>query len=241
MPLSVHSTEEAPSTMRLAKKILAVMATVGPVQKDKRNDFHNYRYASDEAIVTALRTALIANNLIIRPSQKSCSEIIQKNAKGEEQTLTKLEVEFTITDVDSGETERSTFFGYGADKIDKGVYKAMTGAEKYFLLKTFLIATPDDPESGQARQAMRRPVEPAPRPATPPPAKAAAPVAPPAPPKEPTITSDEWSAINDLRIERKMKPEELTNHLLRLGYNSGRDVPKSKLEALRKWIKGELV
>src|SRR4029079_18402967 len=31
--------------------------------------------------------------------------------------------------------------GYGDDAGDKGVYKALTGAEKYLLMKTFLVST----------------------------------------------------------------------------------------------------
>lgn len=158
----------------LAKKILLVMADVGTLKKDKRNDFHNYQYASDELIVGAIREALIKHSLSITTSQKSCTEISQKTSKGEDQLLTKLEMEFELTDADSGESKVVTFFGYGTDKADKGVYKAMTGAEKYFLMKTFLIATPDDPEfektqraarqaySGQAQSSTPKPSTPAP-------------------------------------------------------------------------------
>ena len=37
--------------------------------------------------------------------------------------------------------------GAGDDGADKGLYKAYTGAVKYFLMKTFLIPTGDDPEA----------------------------------------------------------------------------------------------
>ena len=130
----------------LAKKILAVMRDVGPVKKDKKNEFHHYQYASDEAIISAIRESLLKNNLCVSPSEKSCIEIVQKTKQGEEQTLTKLEMEYELTDADSGESKLIVFPGYGSDKADKGVYKAITGAEKYFFMKTFLIATPDDPE-----------------------------------------------------------------------------------------------
>lgn len=158
----------------LAKKILSVMRDVGVVKKDKKNDFYKYQYASDEAIVTAIRDSLIKNGLCVTSSQKSCVEIMQKTGKGEDQTLTKLEMEFELTDADSGESKLVVFFGYGSDKADKGVYKAMTGAEKYFLMKTFLIATPDDPEFEKTQQEAKaalasknqsRPSAPPPRPA----------------------------------------------------------------------------
>jgi hypothetical protein len=204
MGLAIHDDGQALGQWNggLARKILKVMSLVGPVHKDKRNDFHGYGYASDEAIVTALRNALIEAGLCITPSQKSCVEVIQKNAKGEETTLTKLEVQFILTDASTGETSAATFFGYGSDKMDKGVYKAMTGAEKYFLMKTFLIATPDDPENEGARRAFsanrqppppRRPYEPTARPPAPPappksPPAAVKPPAPKAPPPPPPTT-----------------------------------------------------
>lgn len=119
------------------KKILAVMSAVDRVQKDKRNDFHKYNYVSDEAIVGEVRKEIINQHLVVMPSQKSCT------LTGD---MTTLEVEYTMIDTDSGESVTSRVFGYGQDKGDKGVYKAATGAEKYFLLKTFMIPTGDDPE-----------------------------------------------------------------------------------------------
>lgn len=121
----------------IGKKMLAVMSEVGKVGKDKTNSFHKYDYASDEAVVGAIRDSIIKNGLVVIPNQASC------RVDGE---LTTLEVKYTIVDVDSGEIIESTAYGQGQDKGDKGVYKAATGAEKYFLLKTFLIATGDDAE-----------------------------------------------------------------------------------------------
>lgn len=121
----------------IGKKILAVMGEVGKVGKDKTNSFHKYDYASDEAVVGAIRIAIIKNGLIVVPNQTEC------RVDGE---LTTLKVEYRIIDTDSGEEMTTVAYGQGQDKGDKGVYKAATGAEKYFLLKTFLIATGDDAE-----------------------------------------------------------------------------------------------
>jgi hypothetical protein len=64
--------------------------------------------------------------------------------------LTTVTVDGTWLDGDTGESlPAQTFIGYGADTGDKGVYKAMTGCEKYMLMKTFLISTGDDPESDE--------------------------------------------------------------------------------------------
>jgi hypothetical protein len=53
---------------------------------------------------------------------------------------------FSLLDGESGERLDFPWVGAGTDKGDKGIYKALTGGAKYFLLKMFLIATGDDPE-----------------------------------------------------------------------------------------------
>jgi hypothetical protein len=53
---------------------------------------------------------------------------------------------YTFADVDSGEELVAKVAGQGLDPGDKAPYKAMTGALKYALLQSFLLATGDDPE-----------------------------------------------------------------------------------------------
>ncbi len=48
--------------------------------------------------------------------------------------------------MDSGEEIVAKVAGQGLDAGDKAPYKAMTGALKYALLQSFLLATGDDPE-----------------------------------------------------------------------------------------------
>lgn len=154
----------------LGAKILAVMSEVGKVGKDKTNSFHKYAYASDEAVVGEIRGALIKNRLAVIPNQKECTTTSGTNRQGEASFLTSLAVEYTLLDVDSGESMVATAYGQGVDSGDKGVYKAATGAEKYFLLKTFLIATGDDAEkespqrSSQAQTPRKSAPEPLPDP-----------------------------------------------------------------------------
>ena len=53
---------------------------------------------------------------------------------------------FILTDIDTGFCEETTITGEGIDKGDKAGYKAYTGALKYYLANTFMVATGDDPE-----------------------------------------------------------------------------------------------
>ena len=57
---------------------------------------------------------------------------------------------YTFTDEISGEEVTARVAGEGLDVGDKASYKAMTGALKYALLQSFLLATGDDPEDERA-------------------------------------------------------------------------------------------
>lgn len=131
----------APTT--LVRKLAAVMAAVHHVPKRGRNAFHGYDYATEADIVAVIRQELATRHVMLIPSVES----IDRQPVGEKgSVLTTLSMRFTFLDGESGESLERPWCGAGTDKEDKGLYKAMTGGEKYFLLKTFLIPTGDDPE-----------------------------------------------------------------------------------------------
>lgn len=135
----VQDRAKEAKNLSIATKMAKVMTEVGRVAKNGRNDFHRYSYATEADIVEEIRGSLSANCIVFFPSVK------QVLREGE---LTHVEMEFRFIDGETGETLESTFWGCGQDKADKGLYKAYTGANKYVLLKTFLIPTgdEDDPE-----------------------------------------------------------------------------------------------
>lgn len=127
----------------LVKKLAEVMAAVERIPKRGRNDFHKYDYATEADIAATVRAELASRHVMLIPS------IVgeQRHPVGEKgSALTVLEMEMEFLDGESGESIKKPWRGYGTDKDDKGGYKAMTGGEKYFLLKTFLMPTGDDPE-----------------------------------------------------------------------------------------------
>lgn len=157
--------EEAPATpldpmQQLLAALNAVMKAVGYVQKDKQNSFHNYKYAGEESLLTALRPALVDNGLLLIPSLADSPRI-------DEYGNTHLTVAYTLAHV-SGAVwpEKLVAAGCGNDKNkngigDKGTYKALTGANKYLLFKLFQIATGDDPEVESAHDRGEAPAKPA--------------------------------------------------------------------------------
>ncbi len=147
------------SHAKLATKIAAISASVvGRVKKDGHNAFHHYDYATESAIIEAVRDAQVLHRVAIVPSVLAASIAVQPiGDKGE--LLTTLVVGFTIIDGESGEEIYAQYPGAGTDKADKGIYKAVTGATKYFLQKLYQIPTGDDPEKTDKadRPAPRRP------------------------------------------------------------------------------------
>ena len=127
---------------KIAVKILQVMKEVGYVQKDGKNDFQNYNYATEGNAIRALRPALVNHGLFLIPSVETVSQ--------DEYGNTHVTLLYRIFD-EEGNWISFRAAGSGNDRNskgvgDKGIYKALTGASKYALLKTFLMETGDDPE-----------------------------------------------------------------------------------------------
>lgn len=142
MSAGVVEASAAPAVIGgLHAKLAEVMAEVGRVPKRGRNEFHKYWYATEADIVEAVRGALSSRGVSLIPS---ITEVLREG------TLTTVLMEFQFADGATGETSTHKWAGTGDDKGDKGLYKAMTGALKYFLLKTFLMPTGDDPEADES-------------------------------------------------------------------------------------------
>lgn len=139
----------------LARKLANVMAEVNRVKKSGRNDFHRYDYATESDLTDAIRGHLAAQGVAILPSVVEVkSEPLASSKRNE--ILTTATLEITLVCAESGEQRVTRWQGQGLDAGDKGFYKAYTGAMKYFLMKTFLISTGDDPEDDGQQQAPKQ-------------------------------------------------------------------------------------
>lgn len=128
----------------------------GILKKGGSNDYDHYTYFS-EAQYKELFTELFSkNNLELKFSELDYGtfEGTGKQCNGR---LTKLE--FTLIDVETGFFETTVITGEGMDKGDKAGYKAYTGAVKYYLADTFLVATGDDPEKESPTENMNTKTE----------------------------------------------------------------------------------
>ena len=64
-----------------------------------------------------------------------------------ENGMTTVNMMIALICCETGEKIEVPWIGQGADKGDKGCYKAFTGGYKTFLMKMFMIPTGDDPEN----------------------------------------------------------------------------------------------
>jgi hypothetical protein len=125
----------------LYRKILTVQKKIDSIPKRGFNAFHKYHYATEADILTVKET-LNENDLVVLPTTLKQETGFKPDGK----SWASVTLLFRVIDVKTGETVESQFTGYAEDNFDKAIYKATTGANKYFYLKFFGIATEDDPE-----------------------------------------------------------------------------------------------
>lgn len=138
--------------VKLFTKILNVVCKVEKIEKSGRNSHQNYDYATEEDLINAIRQLLLDNKLLITTDSetKDVQKVYKYNASGgiaSETLITTVNTLHTFIDTETGHTFVVKSTGSGADTLDKGVFKAITGSLKYFLNKNFMVPTEDDPEN----------------------------------------------------------------------------------------------
>lgn len=115
----------------------------GVLQKGGKNDFDHYKYFS-EAQYKELFTDLFSKHGLELKFNELSYDTFEGSEKQANGRMPK--IEFSLFDIDTGFYETTTITGEGIDKGDKAGYKAYTGALKYYLADTFMVATGDEPE-----------------------------------------------------------------------------------------------
>lgn len=136
-------------TMNLYEKLLAVQKNVDAIIKDGKNQSDKYDFASNENVLDRFRPLLNEHNLLLIPRMESALLHEGQTRSGTARYLTEITFTMVWHDVDSGEELDVPWYGQGVDLAgEKGVGKATTYAEKYFLLKFFHVPTrKDDPDN----------------------------------------------------------------------------------------------
>jgi hypothetical protein len=134
------------ASLNLRQKLALVRRRLGYVQKRGHNDLHNYNYVTAADLAGAVGDILAELGVLVIPRLESISHEPARSGRADAEHLTHVVMNYSFVDVDTAEEIMVKVAGEGADVGDKAPYKAMTGALKYALLQSFLLATGDDPE-----------------------------------------------------------------------------------------------
>lgn len=133
-----NAIQRSESISKLAAAKQSAMKSISNIEKDGQHT--QFKYATHEAIVRAVRKHLLANDLTLAVSSEVVSSEQVKSGH-----LIVLRVTARLSHV-SGEWEQTTATGEGVDRGDKAAYKALTGGLKYWLRANLLLPIGDDPE-----------------------------------------------------------------------------------------------
>lgn len=134
-------------------KVRTALKEKGVLQNKGKNDFDHYKYFS-EAQYKELFTELFSENGLEMKFSEVGYDTFEGTQKQSNGRLVRLE--FRLTDIDTGFYEITLITGEAIDKGDKAGYKAYTGALKYFLADTFMVATGDEVETESPVQEMNK-------------------------------------------------------------------------------------
>lgn len=138
------------SKATLYGKMAQIMGKIDRVPKRGKNRQQNYDFVTESDIADAVRKAMAEVNLALLVSMESVERETTISSKGTEGTLTRAVFAFTFACGDTGETHTCRWESEALDYGDKGLNKVATAAEKYFLLKTFILSTGDAAEDSDA-------------------------------------------------------------------------------------------
>lgn len=142
---------------QLARKIYDLRTFLAGLDwtKDGINQHQEYKYISADQYRENFEKGLRAVGLDYAFSV--VDYVFNQKGASEKMHLTNIKFECEIIDIETGESRLYRGVGDGADNGDKGVYKAQTGALKYFIANNFMVKEGGDPEaSEQARTTIKK-------------------------------------------------------------------------------------
>lgn len=129
--------------MTLLEKLLEISKEIGSLSKSATNSAFKYKYVKGEVAMSAFRDLEAKHRIKVLASVLAPTiQVMYKEGSG---FITTMVIKYEIHDLDSKDRVESYIPAQGYDTTDKGVYKAMTGGFKYFILQNF-SASSDDPE-----------------------------------------------------------------------------------------------
>ena len=138
--------------MNLYEKLIEIRKSVPYLQKSSDNKAQGFKYTSSSQVLHAIRKEMDEKMVLLVP-EIIHGTVHEKSKIGGKMHVTELEMRMTWIDAEEPQVQiPCNWYAQGTDQHEKGVGKALTYAEKFFLLKFFNIATDkDDPDAFEAR------------------------------------------------------------------------------------------
>lgn len=140
--------------MNLYEKLLEIQQAVDRFVKDNTvgEGKQSYKAVGSEQVLDTVRPLMNKYKLLLIPEVIGANVIVGATNSGTARYLTEMHMSMVWHDVESGEERAVPWYGQGVDLAgEKGVGKANTYAEKYFLMKFFHVPTPKDDPDGDTK------------------------------------------------------------------------------------------
>lgn len=135
--------------MSVYKKLHQVQAATRSLAADAQGQTGaaKYNYVSGAKLLSVIRPVMDQVGLMLTQEVVGIENtpIEYQSSKGEKtEMFTSVHLRFTWIDTEDGSSLSNDFFANGMNAWDKGLGSALTYGERYYLMKTFHIATDED-------------------------------------------------------------------------------------------------
>ena len=139
--------------LNLYQKLLVIQKKINGLGKDKKS--FSYSYVTGDKVLGEIKPLMNELGLILKQEVLSIDNLrmdYQTKNGNKTEILSKVMMQFTWIDTESGEKDVNLFGANGQNDFEKGLGSALTYAERYFLLKFFHIATDEDDIDNDSRK-----------------------------------------------------------------------------------------
>lgn len=238
---SIHHLEKKTPSVAdnktLIEKVAEACNAVGGIAKRGKNQKQDYDYVMAADVAAAFRHELFERGIVLQQDEESAEFINYETRNGGVMQECRLKIRFILKD-NSGELV-SHAYGVGRDTFDKAIYKAKTGATKYFLRGLGLIPDrADDPETTHDQEVLN-PTQPQ---------TSQTPITPSYPPRKPngdaspesrpvgSIAPFQKNAFLSAAKKSSKTQAQITTYLHNtFGYDSLNEMPKKDFSEALKW------
>jgi hypothetical protein len=135
------------TTPNLYQRLVAIMAEAGTIKKLGFNEFDKYSYVKESDIAEKMQALFVKHGVFVTNSVIEHSSTQVTSSTGKPSILSSVVSLYTFINADNpSERHEVRAVGDGMDRGDKAIYKALTGAHKYFLIRNFNLGSEEDAE-----------------------------------------------------------------------------------------------